>query len=125
MERITIQPRKNWQKTVESQGLHFHTADDAPYWDETACYLFSRAQIDQLETATYALNDLCLAAVQHIIDEKLFDRFAIPPAFVPWIMESWERDEFTLYGRFDLSYDGIHPPRMLEYNADTPTSLLE
>jgi glutathionylspermidine synthase len=44
---------------------------------------------------------------------------------VPVIRESWERDEVGLYGRFDLAYDGQGPPRLLEYNADTPTSLVE
>ena len=31
----------------------------------------------------------------------------------------------TLFGRFDLAYDGSGPPKLLEYNADTPTALLE
>jgi glutathionylspermidine synthase len=31
----------------------------------------------------------------------------------------------ALYGRFDVLYDGSSPPKLLEYNADTPTSLLE
>src|SRR3954447_8632270 len=125
MIRIPLQTRPNWQATVESQGFHFHTADDAPYWDESVCYCFTAPQIDQLEKATYALNDLCLQAVQHVIDRDLFHLFQIPPQFVPWVVQSWENDEFTLYGRFDLAYDGRNPPKLLEYNADTPTSLLE
>jgi glutathionylspermidine synthase len=125
MQRLTVQPRPNWQATVEAQGFHFHSIDDAPYWDESVCYLFTSAEIDQLEAATYALNDLCLQAVQHVIDNNLFHLFQIPPQFVPWVVESWERDEFTLYGRFDLAFDGHNPPKLLEYNADTPTSLLE
>jgi glutathionylspermidine synthase len=31
----------------------------------------------------------------------------------------------TLYGRFDLRYDGRNPPKLFEYNADTPTALIE
>ena len=31
----------------------------------------------------------------------------------------------TIYGRFDLAFDGKGPPKLLEYNADTPTALLE
>lgn len=27
--------------------------------------------------------------------------------------------------RFDLAYDGLQPTKLLEYNADTPTSLVE
>src|SRR3954462_6539318 len=125
MLRIPVKPRDNWQATVESQGFHFHTPEDEPYWDESVCYLFNRRQVDQLEAATYALNDLCLEAVQHVIDNNLFHLFQIPPQFVPWVQQSWEEDEFTIYGRFDFAYDGQNAPRLLEYNADTPTSLLE
>ncbi|HSI37173.1 MAG TPA: glutathionylspermidine synthase family protein [Tepidisphaeraceae bacterium] len=125
MLRIPTQPRANWQSTVESQGFHFHTIDDAPYWDESVCYLFNARQVDQIEAATYALNDMCLKAVQHVIDRNLFHLFLIPPEIVPWVVRSWEQDEFTLYGRFDLAYDGRGDPKLLEYNADTPTSLLE
>ena len=35
------------------------------------------------------------------------------------------RGDPSLYGRLDLAYDGAGPPRLLEYNADTPTALYE
>jgi glutathionylspermidine synthase len=41
------------------------------------------------------------------------------------VLKSWDRDERTIYGRFDLAYNGRGGPKLLEYNADTPTSLLE
>ena len=125
MRRHRIPPRQDWQKTVEAQGLLFHSVDDRTYWDESAYYAFSRAEIDTLEKATYALNDMCLAAVQHVLDENRFDEFQIPPQHREWVRESWDRDEVTLYGRFDFAFDGRSPPKLLEYNADTPTSLLE
>ncbi len=31
----------------------------------------------------------------------------------------------SIFGRFDLRYDGTSPPQLLEFNADTPTSLPE
>jgi glutathionylspermidine synthase-like protein len=37
----------------------------------------------------------------------------------------WEQEPPAIYGRFDLAYDGKNPPKLLEYNADTSTSLLE
>jgi glutathionylspermidine synthase len=46
-----------------------------------------------------------------------------PP--LPLIEASWHAETPSIYGRFDLTYDGTRPPRLLEYNADTPTSLLE
>lgn len=125
MRRHRTTPRDNWQTTVESQGLLYHTADGVPYWDESAYYEFRAGEIDEIEAATYALNDLCLKAVQHVLDHERFDEFLILPEYRQFIHESWDRDEHTIYGRFDLAYDGQSPPKMLEYNADTPTSLLE
>lgn len=129
MERLGSKPRIDWQQKVESQGCHFHTVEQdggaVPYWDESAYYRFSSREIDELERAGYALNDMCLKAVEHVVANNLLDRFLIPPAFHPYVRASWENDEHTVYGRFDFSYDGVHPPRLLEYNADTPTALLE
>jgi len=125
MQRLRSQPRHDWQQTVESQGLSYHTPDGQTYWDESAYYRFTAAQVDQLEKATYALNDMCLAAVQRVIDENLFPRFSLPPAIAHYVATSWDRDELTIYGRFDLAFDGHGPPKLLEYNADTPTALLE
>ncbi len=124
MERLAIDPRPDWKAKVEKLGFLFHTAD-ALYWDESACYRFTAAEIDVIEAATNELHRICLEAVQHVIDANLFSRFGIPERFVPLIKNSWEREDLSLYGRFDLFYDGKQPPKMYEYNADTPTSLLE
>jgi glutathionylspermidine synthase len=125
MRRHTIAPRENWQAAVEAQGLHYHSAGDVPYWNEKAYYELRPSEVDELEAATYALNELCLKAVQHVIDENRFDEFLIPEECRQYVRMSWDRDEITIYGRFDLAYDGQSPPKLLEYNADTPTSLLE
>jgi glutathionylspermidine synthase len=125
MERKTTLSRRNWQKIVESQGMLFHTPNGKRYWDETAFYEFHSSEIDAIETATYALDKMCLEAVQHVIDEDLWREFRIPPGAVDFIKWSWENDNRSVYGRFDLMVDGTRPPKMLEYNADTPTGLLE
>jgi len=126
MQRLRSTPRQGWEKTVESQGFYFHTTDEQqPYWDESVYYRFGRAEIDAIEKATYALNDMCLKAVDHVIANDLGAQFQIPATHWDWVKASWERDEVTIYGRFDLAYDGSGPPKLLEYNADTPTSLLE
>jgi glutathionylspermidine synthase len=125
MQRLQIIPRPNWQKTVESQGLLYHTPENKTYWNESAYYEFEQKEIDTIETATYELNKICLEAIQHVIDEDRFDLFLIPEEFRQYIRDSWEKDEHTIYGRFDFSYDGKTQPKMLEYNADTPTGLIE
>lgn len=125
MERIVTPPRFDWQQKVEEYGLSFHTIEGQTYWDETAYYTFSTSEIDELEEATAELHEMCIAAAEHVIDKKLYDRLMIPAQAVPLIERSWEQDEPSIYGRFDFAYDGHTPPKLLEYNADTPTALLE
>lgn len=125
MHRQPLTPRPDWQTRVEGYGFHFHTLDGEPYWDESACYVFSKFQIDTLERATYALHEMCLELVQRVIDERMFGLFLIPREFEDLVVRSWEEDEPSVYGRFDLAFNGLDPPKLLEYNADTPTALLE
>ena len=68
MLRIATPARADWAKVVESQGLLFHSIDGEPYWDESAYYLFEADEVDVLETATYRLNEMCLKAVGHVIE---------------------------------------------------------
>jgi glutathionylspermidine synthase len=124
MQRIKIEPRNNWQKTVEDLGFGFHTAD-VPYWDESAYYTFTMPEISKLEAVTAELWDMCLKAVQHVINNNMFNQFMIPPFMVQHITDSWNNDAPAIYGRFDLQYDGKNEPKLLEFNADTPTSLFE
>ena len=109
---------------MEEVGFGFHSIDGI-YWDERACYRLTAGEVDMLEAVTNELHEMCIKAAQHVIDHSMFDQFAIPPAFVPLVVDSWNNDESSLFGRFDLSWDGRSPPKMLEYNADTPTSLIE
>lgn len=124
MERVSISPRQGWQEIVANQGLAYHSTDTQPYWDESAFYSFSTNEINEIERATNALNVMCLDAVEYIIQHNQWDLFQIPKEFVPWIKHSWETEERTIYGRFDFAFDGEHL-KLLEYNADTPTALIE
>ena len=127
MKRLEIACRDNWKKKVEELGFAYHTLNGEVYWDESAFYAFSRAEIDVLEKASNKLHRMCLKAVDYVIRENLYSRFCIPENYISRIKKSWQRESPSIYGRFDLSWNGdlLVPPKMLEYNADTPTSLLE
>lgn len=125
MQRLPLLPRADWRAKAEALGFTYHTHDGGPYWDESACYVFSSREIDELEAAANTLHQLCLDAAQVVIDRGWWSRLGIPEKAVPTILESWERDDPSLYGRFDLAYDGTSAPKLLEYNADTPTALIE
>lgn len=125
MKRHRCEPRPDWREKVERIGLTYHSHDNGPYWDESACYELNAADVHELETAANTLHFLCIDAAEAVIKSNWWSRLGIPSAAVPAILRSWERDDFSLYGRFDLSYDGKTPPKLLEYNADTPTALVE
>ena len=127
MRRIDLTPRPDWKATAESLGFGFHTMYGEPYWDESRAWVFSLAEIeDRIEDPSAELHRMCLEAVEHVTaDPGQMRRLAIPEEFHAAIRASWLRRDPHLYGRFDLAYDGQGPAKMLEYNADTPTSLYE
>src|ERR1700733_11993593 len=127
MRRLAIEERADWQTRAEQDGFLFHTLNGEPYWDETAYYAFTLKEIeDDLEAPTAELDAMCRELVTRAIaDERILKRLAIPQRFWNYIAASWKRGEGSLYGRFDLRYDGNGPAKLLEYNADTPTSVFE
>jgi glutathionylspermidine synthase len=125
MKRVSGTPRANWRAEAEKIGFSYHTIDGDVYWDESGWFEFSYEDIRIIEQATNVLHAMCIEAAECVIEEERFAEFGIPSQFHYWIRESWEADQPTLFGRFDLAWDGTGPPKMLEYNADTPTSLFE
>ncbi|HXX53135.1 MAG TPA: glutathionylspermidine synthase family protein [Thermodesulfovibrionales bacterium] len=125
MRRTKSKRRPNWISRCEEMGFCYHTTEEGLYWNEDACYEFTPEEIDTLDDATAELHRLCLDAVSRVISDNLFGRLGIPVSYGSLAKRSWERNDSTLYGRFDLCYDGSGQPKLLEFNADTPTSLYE
>jgi glutathionylspermidine synthase len=127
MQRLPCPEREDWRLTADQTGFDFHTIDGERYWDERACYAFTLDEIEnQIEAPTGEIDAMCLELVACAVeDEEYLGRLKIPEIFWPLIRESWYRDEASLYGRLDLRFDGRGPAKLLEYNADTPTSIFE
>src|SRR3954471_10556918 len=108
MRRVSVRPRGNLLERARATGFELLSIDGMPYWDESAYYGFTLQQIEaDIEDPTRELADLCLALVDRAIaDERILERLRIPPHAWPLIAESWRRGDRSLYGRFDLAYDG-------------------
>ncbi len=124
MRRMSAPERPGWRQTFEELGFSFHSMEGG-YWSEGICYQFDAAQIDLLEEASEELHSMCLQAVAHVVERDLFARIGLGDQAAALARSSWEQQELSLYGRFDLVYDGHGDPKLLEYNADTPTALYE
>lgn len=120
-----LHPRENWKARVEEIGFHFYEIDGKPYWDESLYYEFTADEIDHLEEVTEELYAMCLKLVEHVVWNNLYDTLGIPSAYGEYIKSSWRARQPSIYGRFDFKYDGRSEPKLLEFNADTPTALFE
>jgi glutathionylspermidine synthase len=127
MRKVDLPERPGWRDQAEELGFSFADMHGEPYWDETSAYEFTLRQIeDDIEDPSTELHAMCREAAAAIVDsEELMQKLAIPEPHRDLVAESWRRGDPEIYGRFDLAYDGAGPAKLLEYNADTPTSLYE
>jgi len=133
MQRISVgKIRDGWQETVANAGLVYNVSVNArgekfSYWEEGAHYIITESEQLRLKLWIEQLHEMCVEAGQYMIKNPSFmEQMGIPECMFEAILMYWDR-EFTpnAYGRFDLCYNGEGPPKLLEYNANTPTALLE
>lgn len=134
MERYEFPKRKNFQEELEKIGFNYWNLPSGPkkepYWQEGVTYVFSETQIDQIQEATQELHDMSVQMVDQMVKTGDYpDYFCLDENSIPLIEQSWKRQDPSLYGRFDLVFskglDGNNEIKMLEYNGDTPVSILE
>ncbi|MGE4382440.1 MAG: glutathionylspermidine synthase family protein [Arcobacter sp.] len=112
---------------LESIGFVWHTDSDNSSYVSDEIVVVSEDEANAYYEATNELYDMFAQAGQYVIDNDLFHELNIPFNLVEVIKESWENEvHWHLYSRFDLAggIDG-QPIKLIEFNADTPTSLFE
>ena len=112
---------------LESIGFVWHTDSDNSSYISDEIVVINEDEANAYYEATNELYDMFAEAGQYVIDNDLFHDLNIPFNLVEMIKESWENDvHWHLYSRFDLAggIDG-KPIKLIEFNADTPTSLFE
>lgn len=129
MKRIVSTPRPDWREKIEAQGLIYSTGvredgTQSEYWNEGAYYQFTMPEVEMLEAVTEEMHGMCLNAARYLATGAM-GTIGIGEDALRLAARSLENDDPAIYGRFDFVYDGINPPKMLEYNADTPTGLIE
>ena len=120
--------RPDWERTIEEEGLTYSIdfPGDVHYWNEYAAYVFTPEEMDALRADSEELHRMCLQAVAHMASGA-YGTLGLPAAAFELAKASWNAREQDFYGRFDLVYSGItgQAPKLLEYNADTPTGIVE
>lgn len=114
-------------KALEAIGFTWHTDNDGSKYVSDKLIVVSHQEAENYYEAVNELYDMYATAAQHVIDNNLFFELGIPFNLIDMIKKSWENDvHWHVYGRFDLAggIDG-KPIKLIEFNADTPTSLFE
>ncbi|RXK06139.1 glutathionylspermidine synthase family protein [Halarcobacter bivalviorum] len=112
---------------LESIGFVWHTDTDNSSYIADEIVEITEEEAGAYYEACNELYDMFCEAGEYVIENNLFHELNIPFNLVEMIKESWENDvHWHLYSRFDLAggIDG-KPIKLIEFNADTPTSLFE
>ena len=114
-------------KRLEELGFSWHTDSDGSKYISDELVQISTDEVEAYYSATNEIYDMYVEAAEYVIENDLFFDLGIPFNLIETIKKSWENDvHWHIYGRFDLAggIDG-NPIKLIEFNADTPTSLFE
>jgi glutathionylspermidine synthase len=120
MERRTTLRRHDFEKRIETSGFPYHHN----YWHEGVYYTFTPHEVEALYEATTELYQCFIDTLDYVIQNNLLSDLGIPLFYHDAICKSWNDDEPSIYGRFDLCYHNGQI-KCYEFNADTPTALIE
>ena len=136
MERLPVPAvREDWKAKVVQEGMLWGMTEDGPYWFEAmekpVYYNFKKSETDELKLAGEMIHACVLEVLTSLTgtkegayQDKWLKAFGISPEIWEVIKNSFWNDEWEFYGRFDFLMTA-NGPKMLEYNADTPTILIE
>ena len=114
-------------KFLEEIGFYWHTDPDQTPYVASEIVDISPDEADAYYEAANELYDMFAEAGDYVIENNLFHEIGIPFNLIDAVKMSWDNDvHWHLYGRFDFAggIDG-RPIKLIEFNADTPTSLFE
>ena len=113
--------------TLTELGFTWHTDEDGSKYVNDALLTVTPQEAQNYYNAGNELYEMYVEAAEYVIENNLFFDLGIPFNLIETIKKSWENDvHWHIYGRFDLAggIDG-KPIKLIEFNADTPTSLFE
>lgn len=138
MERVQVpKVRPDWKEQVVRDGMLWADTEDGPYWFEAmqqpVYYKFREVEIDSLMKGGEVIHQAILEVLTNLLSEGVEKEYAEKWRKAFGLSEKlWDlvkysfniSDEWEFFGRFDFLMTS-HGPKVLEYNADTPTTLIE
>ncbi len=126
VDRVIDLPNTDGLQQIRSNGYQWFLDGENEEYITSEALLLTRAESKAFLDAADACFDLYTKAFEYVITGNLWSRLGIPEAAIPLIKYSWEQNHPHILGRFDFAggIEGI-PIKLIEFNADTCTSLPE
>lgn len=130
MQRKTLVPNRDLAKAMEELRFDIYdlpSVNDRTYFSDNIYYEFTHDQIESIYEASKELHFMCLDYVSDIIKIGNYENLGLNRTMIEVIEATYKKSKNRhVYGRFDLAFNPeLNTIKMLEYNADTPTSLYE
>ncbi len=140
MRRMLCDKREGWERLIVDDGItySFEMNEDGSvhhYWREGVYYALTQVEVLALEKATAEIfkmfeeaGDWIEALPKSRRTAFMRDKMRIPEFAHKAILHTWADEPAcqSVYGRFDFHYAGPGTmPRAYEFNAQTPTGLVE
>ena len=110
---------------VRALGWNWAIEDVCQNYVAREAVQLSEAEAETLLQAADTLYDMLVEAIPDPIPDALLQQLAIPANLWEAVRHSWSDERhWHLYGRFDMALTP-EGPKLLEFNADTATSLPE
>ena len=124
MDLLRFPERPDWRERFDELGFIYHSFDGG-YWNDQAALRLSGREFEALGKACEEIHAMGLDIVERACRQGDFSAWGLDELASSLVEASWARKDPSLYGRFDLTFDAQGVPKIYEYNADTPTSILE
>lgn len=128
IRKYTDYKRENVNKKLEDLGFPYHTIDGESYWDESGYWEFDSEEIEILEEAGTEVHKVLCETLSEVFEDDQ-NTLGYPREFFELAKRSWKAQgrHLGVYGRIDFALKNCHTfePIAMEYNAETPTSLVE
>ena len=118
LQRINL-PRRS----EGNPGLTYTRKALGEYWTEGEAYVVDSTQAEQIRLTVQVVSALFKQAMDYVIDNpNILDRFTLmgderlDKQLRTLIKESWKKTPSYVVDRWDMAWDGTHPPKLLERN---------
>jgi glutathionylspermidine synthase len=125
MERVSITERPDWREKATEYGLTSTPCTASRTGVKTLLQAHAGPGGKAGRGDRRAAPDVPEGGGKVIDSDELMAKFRIPKHTWSFVRQSWKTNQPSLYSRLDLAWDGVGEPKLLENNADTPTSLYE